>query len=79
MNKVIVTVIVLLSSSLGFAQEYSCGQRKTCGRMQSCTEAYFHLKQCGDVARDRDRDGIPCEKLCGKTLQRMKRLLDAGL
>lgn len=62
------------------AQNFSCQRGKTCGRMRSCSEAYFHYKQCpGHKKRDGDNDGIPCEKLCGKTHDRMKRLLDAGL
>ncbi|MGH1418098.1 MAG: excalibur calcium-binding domain-containing protein [Hyphomicrobiaceae bacterium] len=35
--------------------------------MSQCAEASFKLEVCGHAARDRDRDGIPCEKLCGKT------------
>ena len=62
------------------AQSFSCQRGKTCGRMRSCSEAYFHFKQCpGHKKRAGDNDGIPCEKLCGKTHDRMKRLLDAGL
>ena len=47
------------------AQGFSCSPRKTCGQMRSCEEACFHLTVCGDTARDGDRDGIPCETLCG--------------
>lgn len=43
---------------------YSCSVRKTCGQMASCSEASFHLEQCGNVRLDRDNDGIPCESLC---------------
>ncbi|MCH2271721.1 MAG: excalibur calcium-binding domain-containing protein [SAR324 cluster bacterium] len=24
----------------------------------------FHLTQCGRKSQDRDKDGIPCEKIC---------------
>jgi len=61
------------------AQDLSCGTRKTCKQMRSCTEAVFHLRQCGDRKRDGDGDGIPCENLCGDTLAQMNRRLDAGL
>ncbi|MCB1386156.1 MAG: excalibur calcium-binding domain-containing protein [Nitratireductor sp.] len=59
------------------AQEFSCFPSKTCGRMRNCAEAYFHLTQCGDTARDGDGDGIPCEKLCGKSLETMAARLAA--
>ena len=44
--------------------QFSCGKRM-CGQMNSCAEARFHLNQCGVRSLDRDRDGIPCESLCG--------------
>jgi hypothetical protein len=34
--------------------------------MTSCKEAKFYLEECGLKKLDRDKDGIPCEKLCGK-------------
>ena len=43
---------------------YSCSVRKTCGQMASCSEARFHLEQCGNGRLDRDNDGVPCESLC---------------
>lgn len=61
------------------AQSFSC-ELKYCRDMRSCTEAYFYFKQCpGHQKRDGDDDGIPCENLCGKTHDRMKRLLEAEL
>lgn len=42
----------------------SCGSKRTCGQMSSCSEAYFYLNQCGLSRLDRDKDGVPCEKLC---------------
>jgi endonuclease YncB( thermonuclease family) len=42
-----------------------CGSRRTCGEMKSCEEARFHLAQCGLSGLDRDKDGVPCEALCG--------------
>lgn len=61
------------------AQDFSCSTHKTCKQMRSCSEAVFHLRQCGDRKRDGDGDGIPCENLCGKTLSQMNRRLQAGL
>ena len=61
------------------AQGFSCTPRKTCKQMRSCSEAVFHLRECGDRKRDGDGDGIPCEDLCGKTLSQMNRRLEAGL
>ncbi len=42
----------------------SCGRKKTCGAMSSCKEAYHYLLNCGLRRLDRDKNGIPCEKLC---------------
>ena len=47
------------------AQAFSCS-RKTCKQMTSCAEACHALLVCGDTARDRDRDGIPCENICSR-------------
>lgn len=43
---------------------FSCGTKRTCGEMSSCAEARFYLNSCGLQRLDRDRDGVPCEKLC---------------
>ena len=43
---------------------YSCGEKRYCKHMNSCEEAMFHLTQCGRKSLDRDKDGIPCEKIC---------------
>ena len=45
---------------------FDCVELK-CGQMTSCAEAHHKLTVCGHTKRDRDGDGIPCEKLCGKT------------
>lgn len=44
---------------------YDCSLPKTCPMMSSCEEAMYYLNTCGDTARDRDGDGVPCEKICG--------------
>ncbi|WP_204230882.1 excalibur calcium-binding domain-containing protein [Aeromonas salmonicida] len=36
-----------------------------CKDMGSCEEAEFALEQCGRSRLDRDKDGIPCENVCG--------------
>lgn len=42
----------------------SCsGIKRTCSAMSSCAEARRAL-QCGVSSLDRDKDGVPCEKLC---------------
>jgi hypothetical protein len=33
--------------------------------MTTCKEAYFYLEKCGMTRLDRDKDGIPCERMCG--------------
>ncbi|WP_367180753.1 excalibur calcium-binding domain-containing protein [uncultured Parasphingopyxis sp.] len=42
-----------------------CGNRRYCGQMRSCREAQFYYRQCGVRRLDGDRDGVPCESLCG--------------
>ncbi|WP_295514958.1 thermonuclease family protein [uncultured Pseudomonas sp.] len=45
---------------------FSCdGGKKYCKDMSSCAEARFYLEQCGMSRLDRDKDGIPCENVCG--------------
>ncbi len=46
--------------------KFSCNSGKRyCKHMNSCAEARFHLTQCGLKRLDRDKDGIPCESICG--------------
>ncbi len=47
------------------AGKYSCSGKTVCREMNSCDEAYFYLKQCGLGRLDRDKDGVPCESICG--------------
>ena len=55
------------------AQSVSCGA--TCGRVNSCEAAVYLWCVCGYRRADRDRDGVPCEKLCGQsTPQNLKRI-----
>jgi endonuclease YncB( thermonuclease family) len=43
---------------------FSCGSKRYCTQMSSCTEAQFYFRQCGLMRLDGDHDGVPCERLC---------------
>ena len=43
--------------------KFSCA-KKRCADMTSCKEAYYKLNTCGYKRLDRDKDGVPCEKIC---------------
>lgn len=42
-----------------------CGHKHHCSQMISCDEAYLYLTRCGEKSLDGNRDGVPCESLCG--------------
>ena len=45
---------------------WSCAPRKTCGKIGSCEEAVWYLRNCSWGYRlDGDSDGVPCETICG--------------
>lgn len=44
---------------------FSCGSKTRCAQMTSCAEAQFYLTQCRLESIDGNRDGEPCEQLCG--------------
>ncbi len=46
------------------APKFSCEDKRSCGTMGSCEEAYYHLNTCGNKKLDRDKDGVPCESIC---------------
>ncbi|MBR0573366.1 MULTISPECIES: excalibur calcium-binding domain-containing protein [Pasteurellaceae] len=69
MKKQFLILTLAIFSASAFA--YSCGDKKYCKQMTSCSEAVYYLKQCGMTRLDRDKDGIPCEKICGKNGQNM--------
>lgn len=48
-------------------QTWRCGEKTYCTQMNSCAEAMFHFQQCGLARLDGDRDGVPCERLCGQS------------
>ncbi len=45
--------------------DLECGRKRHCSKMVSCDEARFYFTFCGDRTLDRNKDGIPCENLCG--------------
>lgn len=48
-----------------FTLNFTCSGKRYCKQMESCEEAYFYLNHCGLKRLDRDKDGIPCESICG--------------
>lgn len=42
----------------------SCNGATTCAQMSSCAQAYACLAE-GRSSLDRDKDGVPCESICG--------------
>ena len=53
------------SAGTGRAPSTECGAKSVCAEMASCTEARFHLSECGLNSLDGDGDGMPCDDLCG--------------
>jgi hypothetical protein len=47
-------------------------QAQNCSSFSSCAEAVASYR-AGNSKLDRDKDGIPCEKLCGNNGQNMPR------
>lgn len=43
----------------------ACGKKHYCSQMVTCDEAHFYLTVCGLTRLDTNKDGIPCESLCG--------------
>lgn len=43
----------------------ACGKKNYCSQMVTCDEAHFYLTVCGVQRLDTNKDGIPCESLCG--------------
>ena len=49
-----------------------CGSKTLCGQMTTCAEAVYYMTACRLKRLDADNDGIPCETICGKTLENMR-------
>jgi len=43
-----------------------CWQKTACTQMSSCEEAYYFLEHCQKIKLDKNKNGVPCEMLCGK-------------
>jgi hypothetical protein len=54
--------LIIISSGAAWAQN--------CSSFQNCAQAVASYK-AGNSKLDRDKDGIPCEKLCGKNGENM--------
>ena len=55
---------LVLSSGAAWAQN--------CSSFQTCAQAVASMK-AGNTKLDRDKDGIPCESLCGSNGENMPR------
>ena len=70
-DNIAATVSARVVADLSIAQavdrpgNFTCQPQKTCGQMDSCEEAMFHLNTCGNMGLDGDGDGVPCQSLCG--------------
>ena len=56
--------LLVLTSGTAWAQ--------SCSSFQSCAQAVASYRS-GNTKLDRDKDGIPCEKLCGSNGENMPR------
>ncbi len=56
--------VLLLSAGSALAQ--------SCSSFQTCAQAVASMK-AGNTKLDRDKDGIPCESLCGSNGENMPR------
>ena len=46
-------------------RDCKCGTKTKCSQMDDCAEARCFLEKCGVTRLDGDKDGVPCEDLCG--------------
>ncbi len=68
MKLFVVLLVAAIALAPNLASAQSCSREPKCTQIRSCQEADFYFRQCGHHKRDGDNDGIPCEDLCGKTL-----------
>lgn len=66
MIRLMALALLLVSTAALGAQNYDCSKKKYCKDMKSCEEARYYFERCGMKNLDRDKDGIPCENVCGK-------------
>lgn len=71
--------IILAVTPIGAAAQSApaCAGKRVCGDMTTCAEAVHYLRNCGVSSLDRDGDGVPCETMCGKSLDVMAARLSA--
>ncbi len=69
MRTLLFFLLAALAMSTPAALAQSCNPEPKCTAMRNCAEADYYFRQCGHTARDGDSDGIPCEALCGKTME----------
>ena len=50
-----------------FRRTLECPRRQYCTRVSTCEEAVHLWCVCGYTGADRDKDGVPCEDLCGQS------------
>ncbi|PLY05226.1 MAG: DNA-binding protein [Arcobacter sp.] len=78
MKKVILLTLILLATSISYAEEiktsfnkylfaqsqpkFKCDGRQYCSQMRSCEEAKFFINNCPNTKMDGNNDGVPCEK-----------------
>ncbi len=66
-RKFLIGVLLFATVATPHALAFDCVETK-CPQMKSCAEAHHKLTVCGHSKRDADRDGIPCEDICGKDM-----------
>jgi hypothetical protein len=58
-----------------------CATEGRCRHIKTCAEAYYRYTVCREIERDGgvagDRNGIPCQNLCGKTALTMANAIRA--
>jgi hypothetical protein len=67
MKKILLLITTIVLSQASYTYDYSgmqCGTKHKCSQMTTCKEAYFYLEKCGIKRLDRDKNGIPCERIC---------------
>lgn len=63
--KYAIFTLLTFATAVFAKEQFQCEGKRTCKQMNSCEEARFYLTQCGVKSLDRDKDGIPCESICG--------------
>jgi hypothetical protein len=75
--RVIAGVLFVSGMAIEGGAQGICGSKTYCREMATCAEAYYFLTVCRLTRLDADSDGIPCETICGKTLEQMQARISA--